>query len=308
MVERRSVKRLRALVAVLTAGVLVAGTLTAIAIDRNSTAQHATRLAFASELATASFANLEVDRELAVLLALQSRRVSEGIVLPQAEETLRRAGTAVAIDASSVLGQGVHDVSVASDGSAVAVVGVDGSVGVWDLRTGRRTFVDTSPEPCGVSSCPDDVLSVSMSDGGSTLATLTPATSEGENVFHVWDLASGRETFTVAPTPGLIDEGFVLLSPDGSLLATGEWDTIRMHSVGRERPMWTLEGLGSVPWLTFSPDGRHLFFGGMSDLRSDAGPGLLDVTTGETEILVDGDIAVGSVSFSADGARVAFAT
>ena len=318
--ERRSNKRLRALVAVLTAGVLVAGTLTAIAVDRNSTAQRATRLAFARELAAASFANLEVDRELAVLLALESLRINDGVALPQAEESLRRAGTAVAIDAGTVLGRGVNDVSVASDGSAVAVVGGDGSVGVWDLPTGRRTFVDPSPEPCGISSCPD-VRSVSISDDGSTLATLTPATSEGYNVFHVWNLASGRETFTVAPTPGLFDQGFVLLSPDGSMLATGEWDTIKMYSVGTERPMWTLDGLGSnpaarflgsTPSLRFSPDGKHLLFG-MSYPSLDGGPGLIDVTTGTALFLVRArSLEVGrggmggEASFSADGGRVAF--
>ncbi|MEX2406167.1 MAG: hypothetical protein WD834_02415, partial [Actinomycetota bacterium] len=237
--------------------------------------------------------------------AVESLRVNDGIALPQAEEILRRAGTVVAIDASIVRGRGVNDVSVATDGSAVAVVGGDGSVGVWDLRTGRRTFVDPSPEPCGISSCPD-VLYVSMSDDGSTLATLTPATSEGYNFFHVWNLASGRETFTVAPTPRLFDEGFVLLSPDGSLLATAEWETIRMHSVGAERPMWALEGLGSTPSLTFSPDGRHLFFG-VSYPSDDVGPGLVDVTTGEAEILVpDRTVDAGGASFSADGARVAF--
>lgn len=302
--ERRSVKRLRTLVAVLTAAVLVAGTLTAIAVDRNATAQRATSLAFARELTTAAFANLEVDRELAVLLALESLRVSDGSALPQAEQILRRTGAAIAIDASIVLGRGVNDVSVATDGSAVAVVGGDGSVGVWDLRTGRRTFVDPSPEPCGEESCPD-VRWVSMSDDGATLATLTPATSEGYNFFHVWNLATGRETFTVEPTPGLFDEGFVLLSPDGSLLATGEWQTIKMYTVGTERPMWTLEVRASAPWMTFSPDGKHLFIGVGSPYRNYE-LRLVDVATGEAEILFPGHLTDEGASFSADGSRVAF--
>lgn len=268
--ERRSVKRLRALVAVLTAGVLAAATLTVIALDRNETAQRATRLAFARELATAASANLEVDRELAVLLALESMRANDGTAFPQVEEILRRAGTVVSIDTSGILGQGVHDVAVTPDGHAVAVAADDGSVGVWDLLTGRRTFTDRSPEPCGVISCPD-VRWVSMSDDASTLATVTPETSEGFNVFHVWDLASGRETFTVAPTPGAFAPGFVALSPDGSLLATAEWSTIQMYPVGTGQPMWRLRGFGSVPYLTFSPDGAHLFFG-LFDLNRAPGP------------------------------------
>ena len=312
-VERRSVKRLRALVAVLTVAALVAASLTTIAVNRNAMAQRATRLAFARELGAAASMNLDVDRELAVLLALESLQENEGSALPEVEETLRRAGIAVAIDTSSILGEGVGDVDLAPDGNTVAVVGGDGSVGVWDLLTGRRTFVDLPPGRCMVEDC-EGVGSASLSDDGSRLATLTyPHTPDGLNVFHVWDLERSREILTVAPTPGLVDEGSVVLSPDGSSLAIGEYKQIRMYAIGTERPVWTLAvPWGGIPELTFTPDARYVFVGGepltadFSEGLVDRGPALVDVATGEVETLQPNLGTQGDPVFSADGNRMAF--
>ncbi len=87
--ERRSFRRLRALVAVLAVAALVAGALTVFA-----TGQQWTRLRrrsgtrSARELAAASVANLDVDPERSILLALEAidetRSVDE-TVLPEAE-------------------------------------------------------------------------------------------------------------------------------------------------------------------------------------------------------------------------------
>ena len=312
--DRRSNRRLRALVAALTAGILVAGTLVVIASNRNATAQRATRLAFARELATAASANLDVDRELAVLLALKSLQLSEGRALPQAEETLRRAGAAVTIDTRSVLGGGVHDADISSDGNAVAVVGGEGSVGVWDLLKGQRTFVDPSPERCAKAVCPQ-VRGVSISDDGAWLAARTyPVRRRGPNAFHVWDLAPDRETLSVRPTPAgsriapsnLMAEGSVTISPDGELLATGEWGKLQMLSVGSGRPIWALDLGGGTPRLTFSPDAKQVFVYRTESNVGSFGLQLVDVRTGEANVLFPADIARGEPGFSADGTRLVF--
>ena len=108
--ERRSVKRLRALFLALTAAALVAGTLTAIILNRNASAQRASSLAAGHELLAAAAKNLDVDRQLAILLAFEALRTTQGVdgnvLLPEAEEFLRRAVPAVAIDTTSILGVG----------------------------------------------------------------------------------------------------------------------------------------------------------------------------------------------------------
>jgi DNA-binding SARP family transcriptional activator/WD40 repeat protein len=300
--ERRSLKRLRALAAALTVGVLVAGGLTAIAIDRNAKAQRATRLVIARGLATAALGNLEVDRELAVLLALESIRANQGNAVPQAEETLRRAGTAVAIDTRSVLDQGVHNAWINRAGETISVVGGDGSVGVWDLRDGHRRFTDGSAEKCGSTGCPG--VWASVSEDGSILQT-----QDGDGVHHVWDIGRAREVLTVAPkTQG--DQTNSDLSPDGSLFATIDPGLVRLYAVETGQLMWrrSEEWLAS-PWtfLAFSPDGSKLLVGSaIPDI--DAAIGLIDVATGESRILSPRGVNAVGGSFNADGSRLAVLT
>jgi serine/threonine protein kinase/WD40 repeat protein/DNA-binding winged helix-turn-helix (wHTH) protein len=300
--ERRSVKRLRALVAALTVGFLVAGTLTVIAVNRNATAQRATRLASARGLSAAASSNFVLDRELAIMLALESMQVNDGVALPQVEEILRRAGAAVAIDTAGILGGSVVDVDFASGAETVAIAGGDGSVGVWDLLTGARTFSDYRE---GCEGCVP-VASVSVSDDGARLATMTyPHREAGYNVFHVWDLGDDREISTVEWTPGRWDEGAMMLTPDGDMLAVGEWEIARVLSVGSERPVWTIDFpdiTGGKPVPAFSPDATTLFLGGSIDM----GPALVDLDSGEAKVLLPGRFAEGDPSFSSDSSRVLF--
>ena len=90
-------KRLRGLVAVLAVAALVAASLTVIARDQGDKAAREARIATARELAAAAEANLDVDAERAVLLAMkavETTRSADGSVLPEAVEALHRAVTA----------------------------------------------------------------------------------------------------------------------------------------------------------------------------------------------------------------------
>ena len=72
--ERRSIRRLRALVAAMAIAAVIAVALSAVALGQRGRAEERGRLATARELATASQANLEVDPERSVLLALAAAR------------------------------------------------------------------------------------------------------------------------------------------------------------------------------------------------------------------------------------------
>ena len=92
--ERRSVRRLRGLVAVFAALALVATGLTALTLDQRRRAEREARRASARELAAAAAANLGVDPELSILLALEAvdaTQSADGTVVREAEEALHRA-------------------------------------------------------------------------------------------------------------------------------------------------------------------------------------------------------------------------
>jgi WD40 repeat protein len=288
--ERRSVKRLRALVAVLTVAALVAGTLTALALNQSARAERASRLATTRELVAAANANLEVDHQLASLLALEALRTSPDVdqgIDPQVEDVLRRAGPAVTIDTTSIVGKGTRATAFTTDGTAVAVVGRDGSVGVWDLRNGARSLTISAPAvPCVPHDACREFFSVDLSDDASLLAI-----GDSDGLAHVWNVSSAHAILSVPSTgqpaakrggiptatnsiPGPLgepDSPLVALSPDERLLATGAsdgtvriWDIATGQKVSKDRTCNA--GFGEFCWrfrpafLTFSHDGTRLFY------------------------------------------------
>jgi DNA-binding SARP family transcriptional activator/WD40 repeat protein len=302
-VERRSVKRLRALVAVLTIAALVAATLTAVALDQTAKARRASGLAVARELAAAAVANLDVDHQLATLLALRALQTdleAEDSIDPRVEEVLRRTAPTLRIDTSPIVGTGIRSTAFTSDGTGVAIVGRDGSVGVWDLRNGSRTLAIGPPRvSCSRDAACPGVFKVDLSDDASFLAT-----GDGKGFAHVWDLGSQQEILTVPTTSHLtallgisnagtfpsLGEGAapqVTLSPDGRLLATGASDgKVQIWDIAAGRQLWNDEACAPgteifcaqvVPGLlTFSPDGTRLFFARFDGHRGT----VVDITTG----------------------------
>ena len=93
-VERRSLSRLRSLVAVLAVGATAAAALTVFAFDQRADAERERRLAVVRELSAAAIADLDVDAERSVLLALAAVSTSQsgdGQVAPEAVDALHRA-------------------------------------------------------------------------------------------------------------------------------------------------------------------------------------------------------------------------
>ncbi|HET6770584.1 MAG TPA: BTAD domain-containing putative transcriptional regulator [Actinomycetota bacterium] len=267
--ERRSFRRLRALVAVLTAAALVAGGLTAFAFNQRRRAEREARLAFARELAAAAEANLEADPELSILLSLravEATRSSDGSALPEAEEALHHA--------------------VVASGIALTVPGLGGAV---DWSPAGTMFVTGGPEESGVIDIRDpatgkslrafrghdvDVNAVAFSSDGSMLAT-----TGDDGAAKVWDPATGKQLWSFGAPEGAGPVWGPSFSPDGSLLAA-TWirqDLVRLFDLTSGRTLREIEGFGASWATSFSPDGRHLAIATL------ALPGavVVEVTSGE---------------------------
>jgi len=280
--ERRSVKRLRALVALFAVAALVAGTLTAVVVNRNKTAQRAVRLATARELAGAALRTVEADPQLATLLALEAIDTTseDGNVAGDAEFALRQAMPFLTVES---LGDGpLLEVSYTRDLSRLAIVDASGPTAVWNFsadRPGRVFTVPTEvPAPLG---CPseatlgtfagcDAVFHAALSPDGALLAT-----GHGDRLVRVWDLESGRTE--------LVIDDYARLFPASTLSSV------------------------AAPRVGFSPDGRYLW------TVARFGDGIVwDASTGEEILRADdhlvmgGPVGAGHISFSKDSRFVAF--
>ncbi len=154
--ERRARTRLRGLVAVLAAALLVAGSLTAVAVNQSREAQRRSDEARIAAITGASLSNLNSDPELSVLLALNAIDGSTSRGQPVPSETV------------TALHWAMQDAGIeypVSGGPTAVAASPFGVRGIFDLplsdltRTAREGVERSlTPEECerflGVSTCP----------------------------------------------------------------------------------------------------------------------------------------------------------
>jgi WD40 repeat protein/DNA-binding SARP family transcriptional activator len=241
--KRRSARRLQALVAVLTVGGLIAASLALVAVDRGRQAERAARVASARELAAAAAANLDVDTERSLLLALEAVQTTyrvDGTVLPEAEEVLHRALQAHRL-VQTVPGYGAR---FSDDGSQLLVQGLGrGTADVYDSTTGEQISHVQVP---GVPPAEYEEPMLAFSPDGSLFAS-----QMHRDGAHVYSTATGEMVSSLGP---LCCNG-IWFSPDGRYLATYIDEAIGLIDVRSGDVVDTLAPFGSV---AFSPDGERL--------------------------------------------------
>ena len=297
--ERRSMRRLRSLVALGVAAALVATTLTVVAVNQRGRAEDEARVAAARELAAAAVAELDVDPERSILLAMEAvdtTRSVDGSVLPVAAEALHRAVGASRIE-QSIPGVG-GNLDWSSRGEFVTTGEFaeedPREIGVIDIRdpeTGE--IVRSFPADNQGFQQAEWSAQVAFSADGSTVAVTG---RDGE--LKVFDPASGDLLSSVS---GSTLASGPSLSADGSLAAAA-WARVRVVEVSTQR---VLEFPGPVETnaTAFSPDGRRIA------LASGRPPGAVwvtDIATGDVRELTNpGGLGVISLAWSPDGRYLA---
>lgn len=267
------------------------------AVQERDIAERQSLISSVRELAGEANANLEIDPERSILLALQAVNKTykaDGTVLPEAEDALHRAVQASRIELTlSGHKESVWMAAFSPDGKQIVTASLDNTAKIWDAATGKelRTLPCSQERGCNAAI---------FSPNGQFIAT-----AGGDAVVRIWERASGKETLTLK---GHTDRVYAIAySPDGKRLASCGpdgaiilWDA----QTGQRLSTFTEEPGVILYWIAYNPSGSDIITAATDWARAWAT--VWDIETGQKRFtLEENTTIIRSASFSPDGKTIA---
>ncbi|HEX2048326.1 MAG TPA: TIR domain-containing protein [Acidimicrobiales bacterium] len=278
-------RRVRVTIGALCVALFTISAFAFVAVVQGNRAADERDIARSRQLAVSARAQLPVDPERGVLLAMEALATKH---TPEAEAALRQATLESPVRATLRGHDGtVESVDVSRDGRLAVSAGDDGTVRVWSLESGREQMALTGHE--------GPVFDAAFSPDGRTVL------SAGEDgTVRTWDVATGRQVSALDGHAGPVYT--VSFSPDGRLAArTGEDGNVHLWEAATGREVAVLRGHSAPAWgVAFSTDGQRLASG-----SDDGTVRVWRVTGGGSEVLRGHDGVVQAVAFSPNGRHLA---
>ncbi|GIJ43176.1 hypothetical protein Val02_00620 [Virgisporangium aliadipatigenens] len=236
----------RAVTAIATILVLVAGAAGAVAFTQYGAAREERELTASRQVAAQASALRATDPATALQLALTAYKISP---TPQAREALFGAYTQpfpTNIPAHKDL---IHNLRFTPDGRTLVSSSRDGSIALWDVADARH--------PKALSRIKTPARTIALSADGKTLV------GAAHESLSVWDISDPRNPALQATVPSAeADPYSVAFAPDGRWVATGSGTEIRLWDLSDPRKptiatSWKPDN-DIVFSVAFSPDGRSL--------------------------------------------------